>query len=72
MTRILRAPEVVARVGLSRVSIWRRERCGDFPARRQLGPNCVGWVESEIAAWIESRPVAAADTDAAESVRVRG
>ncbi len=56
MTKILRAPEVVARVGLSRVSIWRREKAGEFPARRRLGPNAVGWVEAEITAWIEARP----------------
>ena len=56
MTKILRAPEVTERTGLSRTSLWRREKAGQFPARRRLGPNAVGWVEAEITAWIEARP----------------
>ena len=52
---ILREPEVVARTGLSRVTIWRYERRGDFPARRRLGENSIGWIEGEINAWIAGR-----------------
>jgi prophage regulatory protein len=52
---ILRAPEVRARVGLSRTSIWRAVRRGDFPAPCRLGPNAVGWRASAIEAWIASR-----------------
>jgi prophage regulatory protein len=55
MERFLRIGDVVERVGLSRVSVWRRERDGDFPRRVKLGPNSVAWKESEIAAWMESR-----------------
>lgn len=59
--RILRAEEVTRRTGLSRTSIWRLERRGEFPARRRLGPNAVGWIEKEVTQWIESRPRAAVD-----------
>lgn len=55
-TKMLRAHEVMARTGLSRVTIWRRVRAGTFPAPSELGANSIGWPESEISAWLESRP----------------
>ena len=60
MERILRIPEVVQVTGLSRTTIWRRVKSGDFPAPVRLGSlatRSVGWRESEIRKWIESRPV---------------
>ncbi len=51
---MLRAPQVIARVGLSRTTIWRRVRAGTFPAPVEIGVNSIGWPESEIAAWLES------------------
>jgi prophage regulatory protein len=55
---MMRLDEVVKATGLSSVTIWRRERDGNFPKRRRLGPNAVGWRSDEIEAWIESLPVA--------------
>ena len=40
---------------LSRVTRWRMERAGTFPRRRQISPNRVGWLESEIRDWVEAR-----------------
>ncbi len=54
--QMLRAPEVMARTGLSRVTIWRRVRAGTFPAPVQLGENSIGWPASEITAWLANRP----------------
>ena len=54
--QMLRAPEVMARTGLSRVTIWRRVRAGTFPAPSELGENSIGWPESEIATWLANRP----------------
>ncbi len=54
--QMLRAPEVMARTGLSRVTIWRRVRAGTFPAPRELGKNSIGWPASEITAWLANRP----------------
>ena len=51
--RILRKHEVLHRVGLSGMEIWRREKAGEFPQRVKLGPNSVGWVETEIDAYLE-------------------
>jgi len=53
--RVLRVAEVMARSGLSRTSLWRLERRGAFPARRQLSPGAVGWIEAEVEAWILGR-----------------
>lgn len=55
--RFIDFDEVHRRTGLSRVTIWRKERAGDFPQRRLITANRVGWVESEVARWLESRPV---------------
>ena len=56
-SNMLRVPEVMARTGLSRTTIWRRVRAGTFPAPISLGENSIGWPESAITAWLETRPV---------------
>ena len=56
MNKMLRAPEVMARTGFSRVTLWRRVRDGAFPAPIELGTNMIGWLEEEIQNWIETRP----------------
>lgn len=53
---ILRPKDVETVTGLSRVTLWREEKAGRFPARVQLTRNRVGWVGSEIREWIDSRP----------------
>lgn len=53
--RYIRKDEVVTMTGLSATTIWRHENAGDFPARRQLGPNSVAWLESEVMAWMQTR-----------------
>jgi predicted DNA-binding transcriptional regulator AlpA len=53
--QVLRAREVCRRTGLSRTTIWRLERRGAFPPRRQLSSIAVGWIEAEIEDWIASR-----------------
>jgi prophage regulatory protein len=51
---------LLQKVPLSPVTIWRLEKAGKFPKRRQLSPGRVGWLASEVDAWIESRETAAA------------
>ena len=53
---MLRPPEVMARTGLSRTTIWRRVRAGTFPAPSELGQNSIGWPERAISSWLASRP----------------
>lgn len=50
--RLLRLPEVMARVGMKRSAIYQRMSEGRFPKSRSLGPKCVVWVEAEIDAWV--------------------
>jgi prophage regulatory protein len=48
---------VVARTGLSRSSIYSYIAQGLFPRQRRLGLRRVGWLASEVRAWISSRPI---------------
>ena len=52
---ILRLPDVKARTGLSRSTIYLKIAEGTFPEPISLGARSVGWVESEVAAWIARR-----------------
>lgn len=52
---ILRRKNVEARTGLSRSTIYARIQQGTFPRPINLGGRAVGWLESEIQAWLESR-----------------
>ena len=51
----LRLPAVKARTGLSRSSIYLSMSAGTFPQPIALGDRAVGWIDSEIEAWIEQR-----------------
>ncbi len=62
MTRFIRLPEVITRTGLKRSSIYAAVQAGTFPAQIPLGERAVGWDESEVSAWIESRIQAARNT----------
>ena len=52
---ILRLPAVKARTGLSRSTIYLRIAEGDFPKSISLGGRAVGWIESEIQAWVQQQ-----------------
>ncbi|MBS0297404.1 MAG: AlpA family phage regulatory protein [Proteobacteria bacterium] len=49
---LLRLPDVLKRVGLSRSEVYRRIAAGTFPRPRKLGRNIAVWVSTEIDAWI--------------------
>ena len=55
--RLLKCREVVEIVSLSRASIYRLMKAGDFPRPIRLGPGSVRWKLSDIVAWVQSRPV---------------
>lgn len=56
--RFLRILQVMQLTGLSRMTIYRLELAGKFPKRRRLSENSVAWLESDIAAWADSCPIA--------------
>lgn len=53
--KLLRFPVVRERTGLSRSTIWRLERRGEFPKHHRIAPNVVAWSEHEVSRWIEER-----------------
>lgn len=52
---ILRLPQVKVLVGLSRSSIYLAISRGEFPRPVSLGVRAVGWLESEVDAWLSKR-----------------
>ena len=46
--RLVSAKQVMARMGWSRTTLWRRVKAGDFPAPVKTGPNSVDWFDDEI------------------------
>ncbi len=57
--RFIRERECEKLSGLSRTTRWRLEQKGEFPKRRQLSKNSIGWLYSEIMAWIREKARAA-------------
>ena len=54
--KLLRLRQVEEITGLSRSSIYRRMKAGEFPRRVKIGSTAVRWNEGEIVAWLESLP----------------
>ncbi len=53
--RFLRLADVMARTGLSRSAIYLGISQGNFPQNINISPRSVGWLESEIDAWMQAR-----------------
>ena len=51
--RIIRLHEVMRITGLSRSSIYAMMDIDEFPIQVPLGLRAVGWLESEIQAWVD-------------------
>lgn len=60
LPKLLRFPEVRELTGLSRSTVWRLERRGDFPKHHRIAPNVVAWLEDDVARWISLRTDAVA------------
>ena len=55
MSNVLRRPLVTTKTGLKRSAIYEQMAAGTFPKCIKLGPRAVGWLETEINDWIQSR-----------------
>lgn len=54
MQQVLREKQVVKEYGLSRTSIWRKEKAGTFPSRVKLGSGrAVGWLRTDLEKWLQ-------------------
>jgi len=61
--RILRRPEVEARTGLSRSTLYAQMAEGTFPKPVRLGKRAVGWTDSSITQWQDSRETVTREGD---------
>lgn len=68
-TVILRLPEVSARIGLSRSTIYLRISENRFPKPVSLGGRAVGWVEAEIDSWLENKIHESRQSENAKAVK---
>lgn len=59
--RILRLPEVCSRGGFKKSHLYEMVKRGEFPASLRLSKRIVGWRESDVNAWIRSRPTASSE-----------
>jgi prophage regulatory protein len=57
-TRVMRRPEVLKIVGLSRATIYQMMAEGRFPKPIKVGLRAVAWREADIEAWLASREAA--------------
>jgi prophage regulatory protein len=53
--RILKRPVTELKCGLSKTSLYDKIQKGKFPKPVKLGPKSVGWIETELDAWIAER-----------------
>jgi len=70
--RLLRRPEVEARTGLSRSSIYARMAEGTFPRPVRLGKYGVAWIEAEIDEWVRNRISAGRTAERPSSTNQQG
>ena len=56
--RILRVADLEDLLNLSRTTIWRMRRAGEFPQPIRLSANTVGWFAHVIDEWLAERPQA--------------
>ncbi len=52
---ILRRQQVEARTGFPRSTLYAKIKAKEFPAPVALGARSVGWLESEVEAWISAQ-----------------
>lgn len=50
---LLRLPEVQRRTGLSRSTLYKWMRAGQFPTPKHFGSRTVAWLEQDVSQWIE-------------------
>jgi prophage regulatory protein len=50
--RFVSWPEVRLITGLSRTTIWRLQKTGEFPKAVRISPGRIAWRASEVTAWL--------------------
>lgn len=68
---IIRIERVVEKTGLSKSTICKEVARGKFPQPVPLSRRCVGWLTSEVDAWIKQRLVERAVVIAEKETRLK-
>lgn len=55
MQNVISINELSRITGKSRSTLWRWSKSGNLPTPIQLGPNSVGFLQSDIEHWLESK-----------------
>lgn len=55
--RVLRLTALLAVIDISAPTLWRRVKDKSFPQPISLGGRSIGWLQSEVHAWIKARSV---------------
>jgi len=66
---ISRRPKVQVRTGLPKSSIYALMAKGAFPKPIKIGVRAVGWLDSDIDAWIEAQVSASRGNSVAEGAQ---
>jgi len=53
--RLERLPDVLARTGLGRSTLYQLVSRGEFPRQLKLTERCVAWISHEVDQWIRDR-----------------
>lgn len=53
--KIIRVKELCRLISVSPTTLWRMEKRGELPPRIKISTRAVGWRESDIEEWLESR-----------------
>ena len=65
-TAILRRPDVERLTRLSKATIYRLAKSGEFPTPIRLGVRAVAWRASDVEAWLASRTPVSYDRGASK------
>lgn len=56
-TQLIDLHTIIARTGMSRMTIYRRMAAGEFPKPMKLSAKMNRWTEGDLEAWILARAV---------------
>lgn len=68
--RLISKREVMDRVGVTYVTIWKMMNNGQFPRSRAVGGKSM-WIEAEVEAWLRDLPVRELKVDASTKAQLR-
>jgi len=54
-SRLLRIREVLQLCGMSRTTLYREIKLHNFPAPVKLSARSVGWLQEDVARWLDAR-----------------